>query len=478
VLFYYPQILEARMFTGGIKSRFYTAAVVACLTVLILFPARVAAQVKPLQKDFVRVYVTVMDPDTVKDAFGTRIGNRFIAIQVTITNRNPDFQYLIHDVSLDLRKVFSEEAVRRIESRSRGGKPDLELSSVEMSLLRGVSEKGQGQDPRNYVLRILRGIGTVAGGLVGVAGFGPSFAEAVAVFNGPVIAAYSDVLPDYTINQLNRLNDSAYRSNTLVAKQQAKVLVAFIPQSMFMDKKQRSLFKKDPVTLFDTGEVDFRRAEAVVDGDFITTVGNLPPVVAGIQIDPSEMRKFQDSNPVVKGFVQGGFLTNAKISLLTPIPPGVEIEPDGTPTDTQLNFTIKSPKPIAPGNSLTFEIRNDRGVQTILRPLSYSAKLPTLTGTTPNPAQGKAGEEVTITLKGTNFVPSGVGLAPAMRVLPESGSKVDVVSLEVIDGTTMQVKLRIDRNAPQVTSQIRVLTESSGQSVESVPFTVTAPANP
>ncbi len=468
------------MLTGGIKSRFVMAAVTAvCVAVVLLTPIEAAAQGsqgKPLQREFVRVYVTVMDPDTVKDVFGTRIGNRFVAIQVTITNRNEDFQYLIHDVSLDLRAVFPKTQVEAIEGRSVDNaerKPRLEISSLELSLLRGVSEKGQGQDPRNFLLRILRGIGTVAGGLVGVAGFGPSFAEAVAVFNGPVIAAYSDVLPDYTINQLNRLNDSAYKSNTLIPKQQAKVIVAFIPQSMFMSKKQRSQFKDDPVKLFDSGEIDFRKAVAVVDGDFITTVGNLPPTVSGVQIDPAELRKFQDNSPIVKGYVKGRFLSDSDINLLAPIPPGATIELDGTPIDSRLNFIIKSPKPIPPGTPLTFEISNANGVQTMSREMTYSPKLPTLSGVTPSPAKGAAGEEVTITLNGTNFVPNSVGVPGAMRVLTESGSRVRVLSMEVINGTTMQVTLDVDANAPLVTSQIRVA-NASGQSAETVPFTVTA----
>jgi hypothetical protein len=87
-------------------------------------------------------------------------------------------------------------------------------------------------------LRLFGGIGTAAAGVIGVASFGPSYYESVAVFNGPVISAYMDVFPDYTINQLNRLNDTAYKSNSLIPKEQAKVIVAFIPQAMFVNEKQ------------------------------------------------------------------------------------------------------------------------------------------------------------------------------------------------------------------------------------------------
>src|SRR6185503_4946953 len=115
--------------------------------------------------------------------------------------------------------------------------------------------------------------------------------KAVAVFNGPVINSYSELYPDYTINQMNRLSDSAYKSNTLVPKQQAKVLVAFIPQAIFLSRQERDMFMKDPTSLYPDyaptptptpgvtskgappaprkntgGTVDFRKAVALVDG--------------------------------------------------------------------------------------------------------------------------------------------------------------------------------------------------------------------
>jgi len=231
-----------------------------------LFTKSASAQPAPSPsvQDNIYVHVAVIDPKTVSDIFGKRIAKRFVAIQVTVRNKNAEYQFLIHDVSLDLRKVFN----------TRLGSGRYELSSLELSLLRGVAEKGQGQDPRNKVLRFLTAIGTVGGALVGVAGFGPSYGDSMAVFNGPFLSAYRGAFPDYTINQMNRLSDSAYQSNTLVPRQQAKVMVAFIPQAIFLDKKQRELFWDDPTRLFN--DIDFRRTEALVTGSFIVELANLP----------------------------------------------------------------------------------------------------------------------------------------------------------------------------------------------------------
>jgi hypothetical protein len=512
-----------------------TAAALTLLTLLCVCPAQ--GQTKPTLVKDVKVYVSVMDPKTVDDVFGRRIGHRFVAIQITITNRRDDFQLLIHDVSLDLRRIYGPDSghmpqaikdelkcednlekrrleyitelenkrreyvnrvaninesdekkydreVESLEDEIKGlrqdaglckGRSRFEQSSLELSLLRGVAEKGQGHDRRNFILRLFRGVGTVAAGLIGVAPFGPSYGDSVAVFNGPVISAYMDAFPDYTINQLNRLNDSAYRSNTLVGKQQAKVLVAFIPQTMFMEKKQRELFRKDPLQLF--SQIDFRKAEALVDGAFITEVEDMPPLASAAQIEPAELAKLQDAAPEVKGTIVGRLLTGAKVSLVGVVPEGVTIEGEDTSDDKRLDFVIKSPKPIPPGTALTFEVSNAQGIQTITRPLSYTPKLPTLTGVEPDPAEGEAGSEVTLTLKGTNFIPNTGSNARATHVVTQRGSGLRVVSVDVTDATTLEVTLSISGGAPRAASQLRV-TNAAGPSAGSVTFTVKAPPAP
>jgi hypothetical protein len=114
-----------------------SAAKLLFLTLLCLSPAR--GQTLPTLRKDVKVYVSVMDPKTVGDVFGRRIGNRFVAIQVTITNRSKDFQLLIHDVSLDLRRIYLHVPSGITREREEGG-DRFELSSLELSLLRGVAE--------------------------------------------------------------------------------------------------------------------------------------------------------------------------------------------------------------------------------------------------------------------------------------------------------------------------------------------------
>jgi hypothetical protein len=447
-------------------------------------------------KDNIRVFVSVMDPQTVADVFGKRIAERFVAIQVTIQNKNDEFQFLLHDVSLDLEKVFPANSSYLPQKVSPGDRErclntkgmtveqkdrcreinntedyKYELSSLELSLLRGVAEKGQGQNRRNKVLRLFEAIGTIAAGVIGVASFGPSYAESVAVFNGPVISAYRNAFPDYTINQMNRLSDSAYQSNTLVPKQQAKVIVAFIPQSIFLNREQQQLFWKDPIRLSDPSmgdkRVDFRRTEAIVRGSFIVELNNLPISLTVVQFDDDDLLKFQDDKPSVNGYISGRFSPNTKLTLLNQEPLGLSVRLDGTPSSDRLNFIIESDKPVAPDTLLTFEVSNDKTVQTITRRIRYMPDLPTITEI--NVPEGTVNTSVDVEITGTNFIPGKT------RVLV-SGSGVDAPedSIIVTGAAKLKAKLRISQNAATTTRRVTVA-NPAGESEGSVAFKVVAP---
>jgi len=316
-------------------------------------------------------------------------------------------------------------------------------------------------------------IGTIAGGLVGVAGFGPSYAGSIAVFNGPALSAYSNAFPDYTVNQMNRLSDSAYKSNTLVPKQQAKVIVAFISQGMFLDRKQKDLLWKDPTRLFNNDNadqrIDFRRSEAVVRGDFITELSNLPPLIVSAQFDDAELKKFQGDTPVVKGYLAGRFSPNVRVNLLNQEPHGLSIKLDGTPSTSRLNFIIESTQPVPPDTLLTFEVANDQAVQTTSRRIHYKVDAPTITAI--DPAEGaRATESLSIEITGTNFTRG------TTRVLI-SGTGVRVLggSVEVVEGSSSKLTAQvvIDEDAPLGGRRITV-SNPTGGSAGFVTFTVKA----
>jgi hypothetical protein len=498
------------------------------LGVLLAAAHSVAAQdgLTPVQRcqvtsskiDCLKVYVSVIDPKTVGDVFGKRIGDRFVAIQVTITNRSEKFQFLIHDVSLDLSKIIIDKSLQppanlklqaaqqardqaeaderraradaancrrddeaclakaldakeRLDDAERdlqGLKEDLtelEMSSLELSLMRGVAEKGQGNDPRNKIYRILRGVGTIAAGLIGVTTFGSSYAPTVAMFNGPFLSAYTEAFPDYTVNQMNRLSDSAYKTNTLVPRQQAKVMVAFISQPLFMGKELRNKFAKDPSSIWQL--IDFRQADAVVDGSFIEQIENLPPLVTDVQFEAAELAKFQDAEPEIKGKIIGRGLSKADVKLLGPVPAGLSLALDGTPADNELHFIIHSTRPVPPDTTLNYVVSSTQGSQTISRVLGYVAKPPTLTKIDP-PEVGSDSDEISVQVEGTNFLPD-INVN-SFRFVGPGGISVADVAFE--SATKLVLTVRIREGASGKRSLL--LIGSNGTS-NSIPFVVKEP---
>jgi hypothetical protein len=376
------------------------------------------------EQDDIRVYRSLIAPKVVSDIFGRRIGKKFIVIQVTVSNKSKDYQYIIHDLSLNLTRIFAD---------GRFG-DHYEMSSLDLTLLRGVAEKGQIYDKRNIIIRLLRASGTIAGGIVGVTDFGSSYAPSVAAYNGPVISALSEAFPDNTVTEMNRLNDSAYIANTVIAKEQSKVMAVFLPQEILLDKTQQKLFWDEPTSLWGgtkqtagktkagtqtnttqasgtstagkptDGLPDLRKIGIYADGKFIVEVGDLVPTLTSANIDPMEMKKFAADNPEVKGYLAGRYLADTSVKLLNQNLPGAAIKLDGTPTDTRLNFIVTSVLPIAPDTSLKIGVVKKDGTHEMDLTISYHPDPPTVTNTDP-PAVTQDDKDKPIKITGTNFLP-------------------------------------------------------------------------
>lgn len=442
----------------------------------------------------IQVYTTVLNPKDVSDIFGRRIGHRFVAIQVTVANHNRDYQFLIHDISVDMEMAFRERpqvdrlaldrTVRKAVKENNlnlsetqvlslanmisaeGGGSSKRLSSIDLTLLRGVAEKGYVMDPRNVTVRLLRGAGTIAGGIIGLATFGASFGPSVAAFNGPFITSVEKTFPDFTISQLNRLSDSAYVANSLVPRQQAKVMVVFIPQPFFMNSDQRKKFWKDPSLLND--ELDFKTAFVRVEGSFIEELEGQPPLITGVVIDGNERKKFQNDRPEVKGFIMGKFLSGATINLAGQVPEGVSIATKGTPTSNNLEFIITATHSLRPDLVLDVALANKQGMERASIPIMYTADIPTITGIAPaNGVQNTANLKVTI---------QGSGFIHEITEVTISGIGVKAEQVLVKSFTEVQTIFKVDKDAVVGDYEVRVFTKSAGLS-NAAKFKVTASGN-
>ena len=121
-------------------------------------------------------FQTLIPPRMASDMFGRRIARNYIAIQVTVENNHEDLDLIVYDVEVDYSWLLQEFCTRsgnnKVEtSQGRFLRFVCESSSQELSILRGVAEKGQSNDPRNRILRILSALGTIASTLPGVIAF-------------------------------------------------------------------------------------------------------------------------------------------------------------------------------------------------------------------------------------------------------------------------------------------------------------------
>lgn len=244
------------------------------------------------ESTFIRVRRSLVDPREASDSYGRRLGRRFLVYEVTVENNNPAFQHILHDVSVDLSRLHHLPP----------GTYRWAFSSQDLIMLRGVPEKGSDLDPRNLTYHLARGTGAVAGGVTGIVATGVQdiFAGATAAFNGPLLSAFIDIFPDHTATQLNRLSDSAFTANGVVAKQAAKTFAIFVPEGLFLTHKEQNQYWNEPVAIFGSSSLDYRQADVCVDGAFIAEV----PVVAftsAVYDDPASLKAEGPAAVTVQG---------------------------------------------------------------------------------------------------------------------------------------------------------------------------------
>lgn len=399
----------------------------------------------------------LMAPKNVADAFGRRIAKHYIAMQLTVANRHPEYQWLITDASIDLQRLIERMRINgaccdRADSLSAllGGKaPNPTVTGADLTVLRGVAEKGQNLDPRNLTLRILQGSGTVAAGLLGITTFGPSFAPSVASFNGPFISAFQRVFPDDTVNQLHRLNDSAYAANILVPKHQARAMVVFIPMSMLLSREEQKKFYDDPYSVYSPC-TDLRLLDAMVNGHPIAQL-DLAPSITSVEIPAPEAAKFGTDNFRVTGILNGRNLDKATLEI-SGAPEGLTLKTTGTPTAEQIWFELASPKPLPPNTPITFVLRKPGAA-----PRSWTAtaawvpQRPTIASGGLTPAAVAQGEKKTIDITGTGFLPGST-----LEVDDRRGLTIGDVNY--VSTTKLQVEISVDGDAAVGSRKLAVRT--------------------
>jgi hypothetical protein len=108
----------------------------------------------------------------------------------------------------------------------------------DRNLVRGVALKGQAYDRRNMLIHIGEAIGDIASA-ASVAFTSLDFKNGVSVYRAAFLPGMERIFPDFTIDQLNRLNDLTFSANTaykiVVPKNGAVPFVTFVPAKIYAD---------------------------------------------------------------------------------------------------------------------------------------------------------------------------------------------------------------------------------------------------
>jgi len=184
--------------------------------------------------------------------FGRAVADNYVAIQVTARNLNGDQEFLIHDLQVAVAEFAASSGKGVNEGKSGRGYEPCPIDRVnpnenspnyvrfvagrDRMMVRGVGEVGAQLTPRNIAVRVLDVVGSILGGTAAVTG-GPSFSDAVHVFSSTFIPGFGKIFPDFTVDQLNRLNDlgfsaaSAYK--IVIPKNGSVPMTTFLPGDIF-----------------------------------------------------------------------------------------------------------------------------------------------------------------------------------------------------------------------------------------------------
>ncbi|HSB09767.1 MAG TPA: hypothetical protein VLM38_09815, partial [Blastocatellia bacterium] len=162
--------------------------------------------------------------------FGTRAARTYVALQVVVRNLNPDHEFVLHDVQVAV-------PIRDEASHFRAGRDRL--------IARGVAIKGQTLDPRNFLMGGLDTLSATASAASTIAS--ADFSTGTSIFTA-FLPPLKRWFPDYTVDQLNRLNDLTFSATSsykiIVPKNGAVPFVTFVPQELF-EKSSRKWSRKE-----------------------------------------------------------------------------------------------------------------------------------------------------------------------------------------------------------------------------------------
>ena len=242
--------------------------------------------------------------------FGKEIAEHYAVVELNVGNKSEDAALVVHNVFIDyslwpLSGTRPDSAALRAKAETMDGRfgpyqstsfPN-HIASEEYRVVRGQFLNAQTWSWRNKILRLAE----LAGNIAGAYTFSineQGFIKGIAAFNGVVVPGLRTAWPDTSLQQMNLINDVGFRTNTLVPKQAAEVIVCFFPIDRFLTPGLKKLFLKSPAVFFAPLQIvvdrslekDVRQVLGKDLGLSLEDFGVAPGAVAGADV-LSEMRK-------------------------------------------------------------------------------------------------------------------------------------------------------------------------------------------
>ncbi len=384
----------------------------------------------------VRVEAVLLPERVCRRVFGKEISQNYVAVELTVSNKTHDAAFLIHSVFIDYGDWLlsgSPQSIARFTQASSapvpaqqdpGGpftqasrapvpaQPDpgglysnsaTQVASVEYRVVRGEALDAQQWTSRNWTMRALT--------LAGVLATGSEFAfkeqnitKAISQFTGQVVPGAATFWPDGTVPQLDRISDFGFRTNKVIPKEGADIVVGFFPLDRFITPTLKKIFLKSPALFFMpaaafvdpktdrrlkemmtkllpssagtaptlTAILATREGKAMLDGISLNNVRVWVSGIMAVDVDtiPARIDSITfDGTPdwtksgTITGVIHGALLTNGQPAIAEDLKLDPKAVTAGS-TDTELHFSLTLPEGGVPGCTLTFHVTKSKDSKT------------------------------------------------------------------------------------------------------------------
>jgi len=212
-----------------------------------------------------------------KTVFGKDVAKDYAVIALTITNGSPDDSFIVHSIFVDYHlwllsggsprlpqkegtcsEQSTDSTVVAGQQQAEPGQPPSytcgqtqpsQIDSVETRIVRGELLDRQPWTTRNWVLRALQAVGSIAAGFT-FATTNQDWIRGIGAYNAHGIPAGQSFWPDATVGQMNRISDFGFQVNKVVPKQSSDIVVAFFPIDRFLTPDLKSVFFSSPAAFF------------------------------------------------------------------------------------------------------------------------------------------------------------------------------------------------------------------------------------